>query len=210
MRASVLSLFLLLGCSKTQAAPTPPPAEAAVPVAVVADAVPAVDAAPPSRAMVATGSYAHFEGSQLFECVDVTVDYLRPEDAGTDWKPKDDPVAVLMKDQKSSARITRPCAEQFADRIVLGTCVATLSEKNARSKKGKDAGWTPGLAITYSSSFFDFGDVGVNDARMAECMKLGGDWKGLARDSVEWHKAKLDHDRKRLGKAVDKLNEGAE
>ncbi len=40
-----------------------------------------------------------------------------------------------------------------------------------------------------------------------ECLKDKGDWKAVARNSPEWNKAKLDHDRANLRKAVGKLSD---
>lgn len=181
MMRRALLLLALVACSKTQAAPTPPPAEASV--AVVVDAAPAVDAAPP----VLTASFAHFIKGNLYECVEMTLTGTSTE-AG-------DPFAKAEKQMKDAKRIDESCSETFADRQVLATCTIASDVDGGGSAK-------------LVSSFYDFADVGLNDKQMAECLEIKGRWKAIPRDSKEWHKAKLEHDRKRLGKAVDKLNEG--
>lgn len=195
MRFVAVLAVVLVACSKSQATQSTPPVEASAPIVAAVDAAPAVDASPPIRTKHYEASFAHFENSNLFECVDLLIDLEPPADAGADWKPKEDPIVAAKKGMKGATKIQQSCAEAFADRPVLASC--------AYGGKGD------GGAVNATAHFYNFADVGLKDEQMADCLKGDGRWKAIARDSAEWRKAKLDYDRKRLRKAVDKLNDEA-
>lgn len=180
MRYALLAL-LLVGCSKRSEA-TPSPSKAAP--------APTVEAIPPRpKDLVVRKAFATFEKNELSECVDVLLVVPAGKDAGAD------PLAKFTLPKSKATPIPKACDEQFPDRKELGTCTLTF----------KDA---PGLKI--DANYFRFEDVGLSDARMAECLKDGGEWDGLKKDSPEWRKAKLDHSRKGLHKAVEKLQRAAD
>lgn len=198
MRRALLAL-VLVGCSKPEAKPAP--------VETVPSAAPVVKSAEPPpapKAYQGTISFAHFAKDQIFECIDATVQIQPPGDAGADWAPKDDPIAKLATTPflKKTTKLSKPCGEQFGDRTVLASC--TLVDKGERHDGGN-----PRLVVTFTSNFYNYEDVGPTDEHMKDCLQNGGDWKALSRDSAEWKKAKLEHSRKGLQKAVDRLQKQA-
>jgi hypothetical protein len=184
VRRSFIAVALaLVACAK----PAPPaPAEEAPPVVA--------KAAGPS-AHTFTGHMAELSGGLLRECADMSVKVSPPPDAGADWQPKANPLDKFAKDVKRTA-IPKPCAEQFADRLALATCTVRSS---APAKTGE------AFTVEVATRFYDFGDVGTSDAKMAECLETKGDWSAIPKDSHEWRKARLEHSRKRLEKAADDL-----
>lgn len=203
-----LVLLALVACGKKEA-PAPAPSTTPVPAAPVASTsatTAVVDAAPLKTSLQYTAAFVHFEKGRLFECVDVDLTVHAPADAGADWKPPKDPLAEMAKKFKGTSRIDQPCSAQFADRTVLASCTYALDEKPV------DGGPAAGAFAsgTFRTSFYDFADVGLDDNQMADCMKAKGKWTAVARDSVEWRKARLEHNRKNLQKQVDKLSDDPE
>lgn len=186
-----LAVLALVACSK----PTPPaPAQDAAPAPMQPVSVASLpSAAPAPTSKQYEISFVHFEKDRLFECLDFSLNFDIPPDAGPDWKPKNDPVAELDKRVKPATRIAKTCAAQFPDRTVLASCTV---------KNAGDAG-----AMSLSTHFYNFADVGLDDRQMSECLKMKGDWDAVARTSPEWRKAKLEHDTGALRKAVGKMND---
>jgi hypothetical protein len=183
MKRALLAL-VLVACSKPAPQAEPAPAPVPAPPAVVA----------PARHEY-TGHMADMSGGVLHECADVSVLVTPPGDAGADWKPKADPLEKFAKDTKRTS-IPKPCAEQFTDRTALASCSVSST---ATAKTGE------AYAVTVRTTFYDVADVGNSDAKMAECLESKGEWKALPKDSPEFRKARLEHSRKRLEKAVDGL-----
>ena len=193
MRSLVLASLFVLGCSRP--APVADRVEAGAVVGTAAP-LPVIDAAPAARTKHFRASLAHFVKNQLFECIDLSMDLEPPADAGADWKPPDNPTDTVRKSMsKELTPIQDPCGVAFADRTVLATC--------SHAHKG-DAG-----SGEVNTSFYGYDDIGLSDEQMADCLKGKGRWNALARDSLEFRKAKLDYDSRNLRKAVGKLNAAA-
>lgn len=124
-------------------------------------------------------AFASFDKGQLIECVDVATT---------------GPLEEVERRMADEQKINQPCAKAFADRITLALC--TLDQRT-------DAGSSMKLTIAH----YDFATVGLSDERMSECLAGGGSWNPLSRDSALFRKAKLEHSRKALQKAADKLND---
>lgn len=190
MRYAWLALALV-ACSKPETKPAPAPEASSAPVTKAAEPPPPPPAPKP---YAGRASVAHFEKDQIFECLDIAVDIPPPPDAGADWTPSEDILGRTLKAMaKNSTKISKTCAEQFADRTVLASCTMKQNGKT-------DAGTSASATIT--AHFYNFEDVGNDDAQMKDCLKGGGDWQAISRDSVEWKKAKLEHSRKGLHKAA--------
>lgn len=206
------------GCSHSSSTAPPLAAPATLPTnAAPTQAAAVVDAGTTSGSVQYqfTASAAKFDHSQLVECADVAIRALRPEDAGADWQPMVLAYATTLgdaafKDAKELKRLNKTCAEQFADRTLLATCSAIDLSKSKvllNAAKGKDAGaFGINGPVTLTSAYYDFADVGIDDDRMSECLQMKGEWKALSQDSQAFKEAKLDYHRKKLQKAVDKLN----
>lgn len=194
MRYAWLALALV-ACSKPETKPAPQPEASSTPVAKAAEPP------PPAKQFVGEASFAHFVKDQIFECVDIAVVIPPPPGAPSDWKPSEDIFGRTVKAMsKDATKLSKTCDEQFADRTVLASCTM--------KQKGKtDAGTSASATVT--ANFYNFEDVGKDDSQMKDCLKGGGDWKAVSRDSVEWKKAKLEHSRKGLEKASERLNKAA-
>ncbi len=175
------------------------PVEAAAPVAT---AVVEVDAAPAPRTLTYQVSLVRFAKDVLDDCTDFDLVVTPPADAGADWQPKEDVVGALAKSSKGFTKIAKRCEEQFSDRTALAACKNSFD----RTDKKTGSSWK----VRATTHHFNFGTVGVSDSDMTLCLKDGGDWTSIPRDSKEWRQAKLDHSRRGLQHAVDKLNAPAD
>lgn len=79
--------------------------------------------------------------------------------------------------QEKVTRLAKTCAQQFANRIVLGTC--TYAER------AKD-----GLRIRGESRAYSFATL---DAYARQCLQAGGEWRALDESSNEYRRARAEH-----------------
>lgn len=179
MRWGGLLVLLAAACSKKDAVQQAPLSVTSAPSsepALAASALPDVPKPHFER------TFARFNKDVLAECSDFQVDLLSQGDGGD---PTDGIAKNALKD-KSLQEITKPCNESFADRTPLATCTVS---------KPVDGG-----TMSARGLFFDFGEVGLSDVHMRDCLKMKGEWSAIPRDSQEWRRAKLDHDTKALRK----------
>lgn len=146
--------------------------------AVTIAAVPNSDIAPPwtpAQPYRQTFSVRRTYNTRLDTCFDFVVEIVPPEMAESDWLPQP-PADLFLKLGKLGVAIERPCAEQFAERSVLATCITT-------NRRGNQT-------LRLFERHYDYVTVGVDDARMDECLRLGGDWQALAKNSEAFLHAK--------------------
>jgi|GEM_PF-6905244 len=79
-----------------------------------------------------------------------------------------------VKVGRGVVRLKHACTEQFRGRVVLATC------EGART----------------TTRYYAFAAVGLDDARMAECLRDGGEWAAEPRDSKIWKDAKAEYEKR--------------
>lgn len=122
-----------------------------------------------------TYSVARAYNARLDTCVDFNVEVIPPAGADVAWKPQP-PIDLIQKLGKLGLSIERPCTEQFARRAVLATCVTT---------KRRDS-----QTLQLVEHHYEYATVGVDDTRMEDCVRMGGEWQALARNSEDFLHAK--------------------
>jgi hypothetical protein len=137
-----------------------------------------------------TFSVARTYNARLDTCFDFSVEILPPEGADSGWMPQP-PSDLPQKLQKLGASIERPCAEQFANRSALATCITT-------NRRGDQA-------LRLVEQHYDYATVGVDETRMDECLRLGGDWQALAKTSQAFLHAK----RSAIVQDLETMSEGS-
>lgn len=156
----------------------PPRRDASITLAPTAVASPQSDITPPSPAAQPyrrTYSVLRTYNTRLDTCFDFSVEVLPPEGADSSWIPQP-PSDLVQKLGKFGTSIDRPCAEQFPEHSVLATCITT-------NRRGDQT-------LKLVERHYDYATVGVDDARMDECLRLGGDWQALAKNSQAFLHAK--------------------
>jgi hypothetical protein len=130
-----------------------------------------------AREFAQTYSVASLRQDALDECVDFTIHVDLKGETAPEWTTKGAP-ELRAKLAKLGTELRKPCSEQFANRVVLATCVA-ISKRD-------------GQELQLVERFYNPDTVGMDDLYMQECLRLGGTWEGLAQDSVEFRRAKAD------------------
>jgi hypothetical protein len=126
------------------------------------------------HAFVKTYSVANMKHDVLDDCIDFTVSVEQPLGATPEWAFKDAP-DLRAELGKFGTQIRRSCTEQFADRLVLATCIAITKRD--------------GQELQLVERYYDPATVGMEDLYMQECLRLGGTWEAIATDSPEFRKA---------------------
>lgn len=131
----------------------------------------AVSVTPSAPPAAREASYADLSGDVLSQCVDIR---------------STDPSALerAAGDAKGATKLAKSCAQQFADRVELASCTVTRKD-----------------GVYVRAAYYDFASVGEDDVEMSECIKAGGDWKSVSRDSRVWRAAKLEYARRKFEKA---------
>jgi hypothetical protein len=146
-------------------------------------------------------SVASFNSDQLFECIDILVDFPFP-DGGIDATKKDKFMELVEKSVfknglGKSTKLAVSCDDQFSDRHPFATCLIEHQ-------------WNP-LHFSVDIKNYSFKEVFLSDAMMKSCIEGGGRWKGISRDSSDYRHAKLQFDmnsaRTFMDKAARSLNE---
>lgn len=189
MRGSVIVLFVLTtsGCCVPSAPPAPRthvrPAE---PVAEQAPAPepPPVEPHDPPNAVRREVHVAAFVDDELTQCADIAVLFLPPDPLPTPWPPPTHP----MPQETDMVQIQRPCADSFADRTPMGTCV-THQETTGDDHVHR---------VVDTTELYYSGHILENDRPMRECLQNGGDWTGVDRDSAAAQEARLRQARHEL------------
>jgi hypothetical protein len=133
----------------------------------------------------------------LIACLDIS--YTVPSGTPDDWRQKVTRAAQgptkPSSDGTQTVHLQKPCAEQFAERPALASC--------AMPRACNDAGACRGSTITY----YSLDTLRGSDLEMKDCLKMGGDWQGVSRDSPGYQQAVHDDARRQLGKAQKKLEQ---
>ncbi len=117
-------------------------------------------------------SVATFAKDHLDECIDLVIEAR----AGSESKAqeriehwKKDPATQAL----SKTTLSRPCAEQFTDRVVLATCVIDRPGDLGR--------------VLMTDRYYDIRSVGNSDANMKDCLERHGDWRPNANTNAVEH-----------------------
>lgn len=129
-------------------------------------------------AKLARASIANTADNRLSECIDLSAE---SEDLLN---------VALSRVEQGVTKLTKPCAAQFADRKPLATCASSIR--------------LDGGLVQVRVAYFDYESVGENDENMSDCLKNGGDWQAVSRESREWHSAKLEFHQRELKKLQGK------
>lgn len=124
---------------------------------------------------VKTYSVVSLHNDRLDACIDFIVRVEAPPGLGREFVPEP-PLDLQKKLAKLGTEIDVPCVEQFATIPVLASCVATTQ----RSEQ----------TLQLVERYYDYTTVGVDEARMDECLRLGGEWYAIAKNSPEYLHAK--------------------
>lgn len=158
------------------ALPSAAPSAAATP-----SAAPSTGPIPPFYASVALFN----EREELAVCADRDIT-ARVLEAGA---PTEQSVAAVRQtfaeregDSSVATMLNKECGKAFSDRLVLAKCV------------------TPAMALTYYSF-----DLLQDDRTMRQCIKNGGTWTSLPRDSDEYKLAKSEWDVAKATRDLKKL-----
>jgi len=130
-------------------------------------------------------SVAVFNGDSLFECVDIEAINASDVSALAEkaWK------GMSGNKQNKGTTLTRlgaSCATQFSDRRPFAVCTLPTGSVN-----GSAAGTTVATKINTRSLTFSFSDVFKSDSLLKDCLKAGGKWESMARDSQEFREAQM-------------------
>jgi len=141
------------------------------------------------REFVQTLSLATFDKDQLEACTDVTTRQFPPDGAPPDWTPK----FADFDAGKGQLKLSKPCAEQFADRLVIATCAFE-----------KDDSKTPDKAdIQATIRYYNINTLDIDDAEMHDCLEMHGDWKALSRESPEYKRERMRSHARMLHKSIE-------
>lgn len=203
-----LVVLMLTACSD----PTPAVAPSEPPVAEPAAVAPVVEPAPEPtgpQPVIRTVNAAHFDGDELFECLEFVIEYQPPDPAPATWpagipdqETATNGIVEQFEEDDPAVVIQRPCTDQFRDRTPLATCV--ISRNIPRNETGRVP---PGTVITLTSSarFYRAADVIDSDAQMRDCLRVGGDWQAIDRDSEAGREALRQDNRRQLRESVRDL-----
>jgi hypothetical protein len=176
-----IGVFGAYSCSNPQnALPRPANAIATVPRAAT---LPDGSAQQNADTSVRTFSVASLQHDVLDECIDLTVRLDVAVGNVPEWQSKD-ASDLRQRLARLGTELPRPCAEEFASRPVLATCLATTKRE--------------GQELELLERYYNFTTVGMDDIYMQECLRLGGTWQALAKDSPEFRKAQQDATLRRL------------
>lgn len=185
-----VALGLLGGCSKIRERGR---AEIERQQDAAAQAVADASAAPTEpKTITVRAGYAVFKGDRLDECTDLSV--RSPFELGEE-KPSAAVSAMRSQLMPKSAVHVESCAEQFADRVALGSCVneSTLSGDG-------------GVAVVrIASNYYSAATTKDSDAHMRACLKDGGKWSAPSKDDPEAARERLRQRAAELKKQADKL-----
>jgi hypothetical protein len=129
------------------------------------------------QTFVKTYSVANVKHDALDDCIDFTIRVDHPNGAAPEWATQDAP-DLRAQLAKLGTEIRKPCKEQFADRLVLATCIAITKRD--------------GQELQLVERYYNPGTVGMEDLYMQECLRLGGTWQAIAKDSPEFRKAEAE------------------
>lgn len=136
--------------------------------------------------------YSMLDG-QIDSCSEIRVTLTPPDPLPADWPPPPREVEA----REDFTRISRPCREQFTDRTVLGTCTTTVNnepnENGIRSTSVATTLWYWGLVLT-------------DDRVMNACIRNGGQWVGIDRNSLEAQQARAEYELRESQRELDRLN----
>jgi hypothetical protein len=154
-------------------------------------------------------SLAHWRGERLYECIDVTATPDGMDDSFADRVASS--IADEMAKTKGVTTLTKPCREQFSDRTALASCTIDGTDvvKAKIKKEGKTTDSGGIASLTVRTRFYDYQDL-QTDHELKDCLKEGGEWKAVSKDSDEWKRARLEHDKNQLRQAVKTLEESNE
>jgi hypothetical protein len=121
--------------------------------------------------------------------------------------------------EKTATPVPMNCVATLKDRVVLATCSIEVAVPVPDAEKvAKAAKAAPGstafpqltslpITLSVSARYYNFGTVGLSDKPMTECLSMKGSWSAVGRDSREWARARLDHDSRKLRRAVENENQ---
>ena len=170
----VIDLVGATACSGTRQAPT---RESVVSRSAAAQPPPSAPRPTNQSGFEKTFSVANSRQGSLEECVDLVV-RVGPMVNGTAHSSDEVAARVQSRLMEFGTALKRPCAEQFATSLVLATCYAVTKRE--------------GQELELIQHYYNPTTVGLEDLYMRECLRLGGTWEALAKDSPEFRKARAN------------------
>jgi hypothetical protein len=149
---------------------------------------PAAASEPVNQSASASKSIIVFDGDGILrECVDITV---RSDDPNHQQAVKEalDAIGEKATGDDQLQQVSGPC-DNVVDRPELASCVVTKAEN--------------GVVIEGVSRFYAIEMIDGTDANMRNCLRDGGEWRAVKRDSREFRRAKLEGAMRDLKKAAD-------
>lgn len=197
MWLGIAALALLGGCSKARERGRTETDEhrdgASTAASATASAVPEAPKPEAPKTITAHAGYAVFKGDRLDECTDLSV--KAPFELGKE-KPSAVVAEMRTKFMPKAAVHVESCSEQFADRVVLGSCLI----EDTVSGDG-------GVAVfRIASSYYNVTTTKDSDAHMRACLKDGGKWTAPAKDDPEAARERLRQRSKALQDIADKAS----
>jgi len=151
-------------------------------------------------------SFSRFQSDRLAGCADAEFELPKTDGGAFDAAKFEEAFADLVKagasKKKASSivRIKKRCETQFADRTVFASCA-------------KETILSPTATMRSKNFIYLFEAVFRKDEEMKNCIKDGGDWWSLPRDSSEFAGAKFHNDvdtLRRLGEQATRDLESAQ
>ncbi|HVJ27425.1 MAG TPA: hypothetical protein VM493_07765 [Vicinamibacterales bacterium] len=175
MIVGIAALALLGGCGKPRdrGKANEWPQDAATQAAASTSAAPAVP-----KTITARAGYAVFKKERLDECTDLSVQ--SPFELGQE-KPMAVVAEMRSKFMPKDAVHVSSCSGQFADRVVLGSC---LIEETVSGDGGV-------AVVRIASSYYSVVTTKDSDAHMRACLKDGGKWSAPSKDDPEAARERL-------------------
>jgi hypothetical protein len=134
-----------------------------------------------SREAVRRISSYRLRDGRLSECADITATFVAPDPPPDNWPP----AHPDLPDDEDITYIERPCEEQFSDRLVLARCAMPTAEAELED----------GVRRTVSGMSYWYDAIVLTDDRlMNECVREGGQWTAIDRNSREARSAVNDQE----------------
>lgn len=174
----VLIGSLVVACSGSSSKPANPakPAPAAAEISVSYRA---------SFSFKASFSEPRLVGGGYGECLDMSVDYAAPKNAGPDWKPPVDPVAKV-KDSFPTGTVT-----DLTSSCLSAVPQAPLASCERHYDKPDQA--TGAMAtFRFTTFFYNFETVFGSSFDRQQCTVQRGIWRTVAKGSQAWQEAHDD------------------